>query len=226
MKKFAVIFFGTPGSGKGMQAELAVDKYGLIHFDSGKVLRAILADKDAVKKDPVLRREKKLNDAGILNTPSWVLGIFKKRAKAISDSGYGIVYSGSPRTLYEAEGLVPLLEKEYGKKNIHVLHLQVPAATAAKRNADRYVCSFCRRPLLTAFYPSKNPTNCPVCGGRLIRRVDDDPAKYKIRFKEYTTRTTPVIDFMKKRGYKVHSVNGTPAPYKVFERIQKFLPKN
>ena len=224
MRKLAVIFFGTPGSGKGMQADLAADRYNLIHFDSGKVLRAILHDPSA-QKDPVVARERKLNDAGILNSPSWVLGIFKRQARAISRSGYGIVYSGSPRTLYEAEGLVPLLEKEYGKKNVFVFHLNVPANTAAKRNADRYVCTFCRKPLLTAYYPSKQPKNCPLCGGRLQRRIDDNPEKYKVRYNEYVTRTKPVMEFMKRRGYKVHVIDGSPSPSKVAEKVAKFLPR-
>lgn len=224
MQKFAVIFFGTPGSGKGMQADLLAEKYSLIHFDSGKVLRGILYDPGA-QKDPVIARERKLNDGGILNTPSWVLGIFKKRAREISKSGYGIVYSGSPRTLYEAEGLLPVLEKEYGRENIFIFFFKVPPEMAAKRNADRYVCTFCKRPLLTAYYPSKHPTNCPVCAAPLERRKDDDPGKYKVRYQEYVTRTKPVIDFVKRRGYRVDTIDGTPAPYVVFQKIQKRLPK-
>lgn len=224
MAKIAVILFGTPGSGKGMQADLMADKYGVVHFDSGKVLRGILHD-PAAQKDPVIKRERKLNDAGILNTPSWVLGIFKKRTHAISQSGYGIVYSGSPRTLYEVKGLLPFLEKEYGRKNIYVFHLRVAPAVAAKRNADRVVCTFCRRPLLTAYYPSKNPKYCPVCAGPLMRRKDDDPAKYKVRYEEYITRTKPVIEFVKKRGYKIREINGAPAPFQVFRKIAGYLPK-
>lgn len=222
MKKIAVILFGSPGSGKGMQADLLADKYTLIHFDSGKVLRSILHDPKA-QKDPVLKKEKALNDAGILNTPSWVLGIFKKRARAISKSGFGIVYSGSPRTLYEGEGLMPVLEKEYGKKNIFVLHLDVPLAAAAARNKVRVVCTTCRRPLLTAFYPIKNPKNCPVCGGVLKRRIDDDPEKFKVRSKEYLTRTKPVMDLIKKRGYRISKIDGRPAPYLVFQKITKVI---
>lgn len=222
MKKIAVILFGSPGSGKGMQADLLADKYTLIHFDSGKVLRSILHD-PAAQKDPVVRREREINDAGLLNTPKWVLGIFKKRARAISKSGFGIVYSGSPRTLYEGQGLMPVLEKEYGKSNIFAFHLEVPLKTAAARNKVRLVCKTCRRPLLVAFYPVKNPKNCPVCGGLLQRRVDDDPEKFKIRSNEYLTRTKPVMDLVKKRGYKITKIDGTPAPYLVFQKIAKVI---
>lgn len=222
MKKIAVILFGSPGSGKGMQADLLADKYTLIHFDSGKVLRSILHD-PAAQKDPVLKRELALNSTGILNTPSWVLGMFKKRTRAISGSGFGIVYSGSPRTIYEGEGLMPVLEKEYGKRNIFVFHLDVPLAAAAARNKVRLVCTTCRRPLLVQYYPVKNPKHCPVCGGVLKRRIDDDPEKFRIRSKEYSTRTKPVMALLKKRGYRIVKVDGTPAPYLVFQKIAKII---
>ena len=222
MRKVAVVLFGSPGSGKGMQADLLADRLGLIHFDSGKLLRAILSD-ESVRTDPILKRERKLNDAGILNTPSWVLRIFKERVRLIAKMGYGVAFSGSPRTLYEAEGFIPFLEKLYGRKNVYVFALKVPLATAARRNRLRLVCATCRRPLLLAFYPTKNPRRCPVCAGVLIRRTDDDPAKFKTRAAEYETRTKPVVEYVRRRGYRITVVNGAPAPYKIFEKISKVI---
>ncbi|MDO8664084.1 MAG: nucleoside monophosphate kinase [Candidatus Liptonbacteria bacterium] len=222
MRKLVVILNGVPGSGKGMQADLIADRLGLIHVDTGKLLRAILSDESG-KNDPILKRERKFNDNGILNTPSWVTAMLKKKISAMAKLGYGIVFSGSPRTLYEAEGLVPFIEKLYGKKNVYFINLKVPFVTAAKRNSVRLVCTTCRRPLLSAFYPSKNPRNCPVCGGMLERRVDDDPLKFKTRTEEYEKRTMPILKYMKDRSYKIIIVDGTPAPYKVFDKINVSL---
>jgi adenylate kinase family enzyme len=95
--------------------------------------------------------------------------------------------------------------------------------TAANRNKVRVVCETCRRPLLVEYYPVKNPKHCPVCGGKLIRRIDDDPAKFKVRTKEYETRTKPVMELLKKRGYKIAKIDGTPAPYRVFQKIAKLI---
>lgn len=86
MKKLAVILNGVPGSGKGMQADLIADRLGLIHIDTGKLLRAILSDESG-KIDTVLKRERKLNDAGILNTPSWVLATLKKKVGIMAKLG-------------------------------------------------------------------------------------------------------------------------------------------
>lgn len=218
MNKTAIILTGVPGSGKGMQADLIADRLGLVHLDTGKILRAILHDGPG-RNDSVLKRERELNNAGFLNTPSWVLAILKKKVAAMAKLGYGVVFSGSPRTMYEAGGLVPFLEKLFGKKNVYLINLRVPFTVAAKRNSLRLVCATCRRPLLLEFYPLKNPRHCPVCGGMLERRTDDDPLKFKTRTEEYQKRTLPILEYMKLRGYKIIKIDGTPPPYKVFQKI-------
>lgn len=223
MKKIVVVLYGTPGSGKGQQADLLADKFNLMHLDTGKILRSILYDPVQLK-DPVVRRERKLNDAGILNTPSWfVNSVMKKRISAVAKMGYGIVFSGSPRTRYEAERMVALLEKLYGKKAMHFFFLRVPFKVAAQRNRERYICAVCRKPLLTAYYPSKSPKYCPICAGKLIRRIDDDPKKFATRTKEYEMRTKPAMDYVRTRGYKIVSIGGTSAPFRVFEKISSEL---
>lgn len=218
MHSKAIILFGAPGSGKGQQADLLADSLGVMHIDTGKLIRAILASPEA-KSDPVLRKEKELNDAGILNTPSWVVDVLSAKVSAVAKLGYGIVFSGSPRTLYETERVIPLLETLYGKEGIHIFYLNVPLEVAAERNKHRVICSICRRPLLMQYYPSDKPTHCPICAGPLERRTDDDPAKFATRTKEYAERTRPGIEFVRNRGYQVVEVDGAPAPYRVFKNI-------
>jgi adenylate kinase family enzyme len=53
--------------------------------------------------------------------------------------------------------------------------------------------------------------------------VDDDPEKFKTRSKEYLTRTKPVMDLVKKRGYKIAKVNGAPAPHVVFKKLIRVI---
>jgi adenylate kinase len=218
MAKIAVIIYGPPGSGKGMQADLIVSTMGLVHIETGKIIRAILAD-NSLKDDLVVARERKMNDAGILNTPSWVFGVLKSRVSAMAKMGYGVVFSGSPRTLYEAGKLMSLLEKLYGKRNIKIFLLKVPLRVAAKRNSNRFICATCKRPLLASYYSEKCARRCPVCAGALERRVDDDPKKFKTRTIEYENRTEPILGFLKRRGYKISAIDGQPAPYKIFARI-------
>ena len=222
MQSKVIILFGSPGSGKGQQADLLADMRGLIHIDTGKLLRAILKDPEALK-DPKTQKEKELNDAGILNTPAWVVEVLKKKIEAVAKLGYGIVFSGSPRTLYEAQEIFPFLETLFGKEYIKIFYLNVPLEVAEERNRSRFVCGVCRRPLLAAYYPSKNPESCPVCAGPLERRVDDDPEKFKTRSREYIERTKPAIDYAREHGFPIHEIDGTEAPFKVFQAIVKDL---
>ncbi len=222
MSKQAVIIFGSPGAGKGAQADLIADVFGLIHIDTGKILRSIFSDPLEMRK-PVVKREKKINDAGILNTPSWVVRIIKSRIRAVVKIGYGLVLSGSPRTLYEAERIVPFLEQLLGKKNLKFFLLKVPFNVAAKRNRSRLICTTCYRSLLTQYYPTENPKRCPVCAGILKRRPDDDPVKFKTRWGQYLERTKPVLKYVRRRGYHIINIDGRPAPYKVHQAIVKKL---
>ena len=99
----AVMIYGQPGSGKGTQANLLQAVKNFYHFDTGRYIERVIRD-PANAKDKIIQREKKLNESGLLNTPSWVLGIFKKETEKIAKANMGIVYSGSPRTMYEAFG--------------------------------------------------------------------------------------------------------------------------
>lgn len=221
MKK-AVILYGPPGSGKGTQANLLAVKHNLIHFDTGKFLEGIVMDPKR-QKSAIIRRERKLFNDGKLMTPSWVLSMVKREAKNIARAGYGIIFSGSPRTMLEAKGLLPVLSQLYGAKNIHVFVLEVSAKVSTKRNSSRLVCKFCGYGLLSAFYPTKDAKQCPVCGGSFYKRTLDNPKTIQIRLKEYEERTFPIFDFLKKKGARVVELDATPAPFEVFEKIEKAL---
>lgn len=224
MQKQAVFIFGAPGSGKGTQANLLSWTKGFYHFDSGKLLRGVLHD-PANQNKKIVQRERKLNDGGILNTPSWVLGIFKKESRKIAKAGLSIAYSGSPRTLYEAFGdsktigLVAFLEKIYGKEHIHTFILNVNPEVAAGRNKIRRLCTTCGNAVLG----DAPVTKCPVCEGELKTRVDDDPEKYKIRIREYNERTVPILNELKRQGFSVIEINGEQKPPVIFAEILKYL---
>ena len=119
MKKIVLILYGPPGSGKGTQANLLANKLGIIHFDTGRFAESLVHD-PARQREKVIRRERKLFDTGKLMTPSFILREVVKKVKQLNAAGWGIIFSGSQRTMYEAEGLLPILNKLYGKKNIYI----------------------------------------------------------------------------------------------------------
>ena len=93
MPKIAVLFFGAPGSGKGTQADLLTKKMGLIHIDTGKYIEQVVRDPQRLK-DPIIRRERKNFDAGVLTTPSWILKIIKEKTREVAHADFGVVFSG------------------------------------------------------------------------------------------------------------------------------------
>ena len=222
--KQAIFIFGTPGSGKGTQANLLAWTKGFYHWDSGKELRAILFD-PANQNDPFIKKEREMNESGILNTTSWVLGLFKKAAEKISNAGMSIVYSGSPRTMFEAfgdaenEGLVSFLQKAYGKENVHAFYLDIKPEIASARNTIRRTCTVC----MTMIMSDAQVEKCPLCKGELSIRKDDNPETYKTRYEQYTTRTLPILEELKKQGMKIVTINADQDPPKIFKEILENL---
>jgi len=224
MPKQAVIIYGPPGSGKGTQAELLARKYNFIHFDTGKSIEAAVHD-PKLQKNAVIRRERKLFDTGKLNSPPWVLGLVKEATVKIARAGSSIIFSGSPRTIYEAlgdknrAGLLTTLGKLYGKKNITILKLTVRPQTSIRRNSGRLVCSVCGLPILAA----SRIKNCALCGAPARKRSLDKPAVIKVRLKQYDDRTLPILQEAKKIGLRIVEIDGEPVPYKVHAKIVKVL---
>lgn len=223
----AIAIYGPPGSGKGTQANLLAWTKNYIHFDTGKILEQFLNDPENLK-DPEVKKEKENFDSGKLVTPEFVLKLTAKKSTEIGESGFNIVFSGSPRTIFEAfgdnknEGLVAVLEKLYGKENVQFAFLKIDPQIAIKRNANRKVCSLCATAILYND-STHHHTECPLCGAKLRTRAVDNPEVLQTRIKEYEERTKPIIDELKKRGYEIHEIDGTPMPYVVFEELKRAI---
>ncbi|MFA5386659.1 MAG: nucleoside monophosphate kinase [Candidatus Paceibacterota bacterium] len=219
--KAAVLIFGQPGAGKGTQAELLAKRMGFVHFDTGRYFEQIVFD-PRLQKDSVIKEQRRLFETGKLWTPSWVLSQITEKVKDFSRAGLSIVFSGSPRTLYEAFGdkkklgLMKILEKLYGKKNVSLFFLKVSADTSIRRNSHRLICSVCKGILLNI---KPTPKICPFCGGKLLKRVLDKPEIIKKRLEEFKKLTEPVFSAMKRRGYKIIEVDGNALPFKINKRI-------
>lgn len=220
-KKWAIVFIGPPGSGKGTQADMVADKFGLEHLESSKIIE------DKFKKsgsdNSTMAHEKETWQAGELTDPNLVRTWIGEEIKKIHKSGKGIVLSASPRTTFEAETEMPLLDKLYGRENIRVFHIKLSKEESIHRNSRRRICKENRHPV--ADTPEfENLTVCPRCGSELMTRGElDKPETISVRYEVYLKRTQPVLDMLSKAGYKINVIDGEQAIEKVYGEIINHL---
>jgi adenylate kinase len=179
-----VVLLGPPGAGKGTQADLLAERLGIPKIATGDVLRA--AVRDGTKRG---KEAKSYMDRGDLVPDSVILGILQDVMTSPATKK-GAILDGAVRTVPQAEGLATMLA-EIGKKVDKVLLFDVDDGELIKRLSTRTVCQGCQTP-----YMDREPgSKCEKCGGRLVRRKDDEPEAVKNRLEVYRTQTEPVIDW-------------------------------
>lgn len=113
-----LVIFGAPGSGKGTQSELLIQKYGLEHVSTGDLLRA------AIKAETELGLiAKRYIDAGQLVPDDLIIGLIERVLEERKPK-VGLILDGFPRTVPQAEALEALLAK-YNTAVHAVLDLKV-----------------------------------------------------------------------------------------------------
>ncbi len=229
-KSQVVILFGSPGAGKGTQAELLADKFNLYYLETSKIIESNVMnakDGDFVKVGPkkyYLLDEKKLWQTGILCSPPFVSFLVKQKISELAKEGRGILMAGSPRTLPEGKDQVPFLKKLFGAKNIRVVLIEITPQQTIWRNSNRRICELMRHPILSTEKEFLKLKYCPLDGSALLRRKGlDDPETIKVRLKEYRERTYPLIGYFKTQKLTVRKVNGEQSVEGVFQDILRAI---
>ncbi len=104
MSRPRMLLIGPPGAGKGTQAKLLVEAFGIPQISTGDMLRAAVAAESAVG-----REAKGYMDRGELVPDSVVIGVAEDRLRQPDAEGF--VLDGFPRTVAQAEALDDLLER-------------------------------------------------------------------------------------------------------------------
>jgi len=229
MQKRAIMLFGQPGAGKGTQANLLADKLGYYHFESSKVLENCFKSENPDKVFEIEGQKYKVSDeierwkTGLLVSPPFVFVLFSKKIKELAGEGESIIFSGSPRTIYESERMMPLLKQLYGQENLKFVLIEVKAGTTIYRNSNRKICELMRHTIL--FTPeTENLKKCPLDGSDLVKRKDlDDAETIKKRLEVFKEETFPVIESVEKQGIKINKISGEGSVSDVFEEILKVV---
>lgn len=198
-----LILLGPPGVGKGTQAKLLIDRFGIPQISTGDILRA------AVKElTPMGVKAKGFMDAGALVPDEVVIGIVEERL-AQEDCRKGFILDGFPRTVPQADALGQVLAG-LGKSIDHVVSLSVDKGELLKRLTGRRACSKCGAGYHVEFAPPKAAGVCDVCSGELFQREDDKEATILNRLSVYEEQTAPLIAYYDAAGL-LRSVDGLGA---------------
>lgn len=189
-----LIFLGPPGAGKGTQAKLLTEKYGIPQLSTGDMLRAAVAAGTEVGK-----RAKAVMDAGQLVSDAIVNEIVSDRIDS-ADCAKGFILDGYPRTVPQAQALDEILAGK-GIALDAVIELKVDEDALVKRMENRVAETI-------------------AAGGTV--RSDDNPEAFKRRLTEYREKTAPLSNYYASTG-KLQTVDGMANVDKVTAEIGGIL---
>ncbi|MCP5075242.1 MAG: adenylate kinase [Rhodobacteraceae bacterium] len=189
-----MILLGPPGAGKGTQARMLTDMYGLVQLSTGDLLREAVAGGTAAG-----RAANEVMQAGGLVSDDIVIAIVNDRLDH-SDVASGVIFDGFPRTVPQAEALDALL-KDKAMQLDTVISLEVDDTAMIERISGRYTCSNCGEGYHdTHKLPIKEGV-CDGCGGtEFKRRADDNAETVAQRLEAYHAETAPLIAYYDTQG--------------------------
>ena len=189
-----IIMLGAPGAGKGTQAAVLCEHFGIPTISTGNMIR------EALKNGTEMGlKAKSYMDDGKLVPDEVVIGIVKERLSE-DDCKKGFILDGFPRTIPH----------------------DVPDETITKRMSGRRVCENCGRPYhIESLKPAKDGV-CDDCGGTLVQRKDDHPDTVLARLAVYHKETEPLADYYRKQG-KLVNVAGQDTVAATTEAVLKAI---
>lgn len=193
-KPAVLILLGPPGAGKGTQARMLEEDFGLVQLSTGDLLRAAVAAGTEAG-----RQAKAVMEAGQLVSDDIVLAVLKDRMAA-PDVAKGIILDGFPRTAGQAAALDGLLEAA-GQKVTAAVSLEVDDEAMVGRVAGRFTCAACGEGYHDEFKRPAVAGACDKCGGTAFkRRADDNAETVRERLQAYHAQTAPLIAHYEGQG--------------------------
>lgn len=192
-----LILLGPPGAGKGTQARMLQERFGLVQLSTGDLLRsAVKAGTEAG------RAAKAVMDAGALVSDEIVVAVLRDRLGE-DDVAQGVILDGFPRTTAQAAALDEMLA-DAGQKIDAAISLEVDDAAMVTRISGRYTCAGCGEGYHDSFKTPSRDGVCDKCGGtEMTRRSDDNADTVASRLSAYHAQTAPLISYYENRGVLV-----------------------
>ena len=189
-----IILLGPPGAGKGTQAALLVERFGMVQLSTGDMLRAAVKAGTEIGRmaDEIMKAGKLFPD----ELMSDILGEAMDRIPLTT----GLIFDGYPRTARQAELLDALLATR-NRHLDHVIELEVNEDALVDRITGRFSCATCGAGYHDRYKLPAREGVCDVCGGTTFkRRPDDTEETVRTRMAEYRAKTAPILPIYAERG--------------------------
>jgi len=168
-----IVIFGPPGSGKGTQSNILLEKYNLQLISVGDLLRSIISSKSDLGK-----KIKDVVESGNLIQDDIICELLHNQITSMGDN---VLLDGFPRNLNQAHFLTQALKEKYDRDVDFIIELKVEDSIVVNRLQNRLICLDCKS--VSSFCN----VVCVKCGSeKLERRVDDvDMSAIQKRISEY-----------------------------------------
>ena len=199
-----VILLGAPASGKGTQAAILTEKFGVPKISTGDMLRAALKEGTPLGKEA----EKHMSSGGLV-PDSVVIGLVEERLKQ-PDAQKGFILDGFPRTVPQADALDGLL-KRLGTPLDFVVQIDVPRDLLMERATLRRTDKRTGQIYHLKYSP-------PPPDAELEHRADDQEETVKKRLDAYDAQTAALLPHYTARG-QLKRIDGVGAPSEITNRM-------
>jgi len=205
-----VVLVGPPGSGKGTQAKLLRERFGIPQISTGDMLRAAKA------AGTLDQRYLEMMDKGGLVPDEAAIKLIDNRIDA-EDCKPGFLLDGFPRTVPQAEALGELLLKR-GRTVDRVIQLDVDRTLLEERLIHRRTDKGTGH----IYHLIYNP---PPPGAELEHRADDRPEAVGKRLDAYEAMTAALLPYYDGKGL-LRRVDGVGKPDEVTARVLAALDRS
>jgi adenylate kinase len=212
-----IMFIAPPAAGKGTQAELVVEKYGIPHISTGDILREISKEDNEIGQYVA-----ETLASGKLVKDEITYKLIEDRLKK-DDCKNGFIIDGFPRNIdqaYEYDKILKRLGYDIG----NVILINVDKETLEKRIVGRRICEDCHA-IYNINYENSSPkidSVCDNCGGKLYQRTDDNLESFNTRYQTYLDKTEPIIEHYRKQKV-LKEVDGNDTIENIFKKIDKII---
>ncbi len=205
-----LVLVGPPGSGKGTQAKILCQRFGIPQISTGDMLRAAKA------AGTLDKHYLEIMDKGGLVPDEAMIKLIDDRIDA-EDCKPGFLLDGFPRTVPQAEALGTLLSQRERALE-RVVQLDVARSLLEERLVHR------RTDKVTGqiYHLVYNP---PPPGAELEHRADDRPEAVGKRLDAYETMTAALLPYYDGKGL-LRRVDGVGKPDEVTARVLTALGRS